>query len=113
MHVLRGDDQRQALNGVFRQLVEQRVDRLALTGFAGDMAGAGRAAQAVDGDGAVRQAVEVPQAWLDRRARLAEEQALAEIRAAGQLDLAGLLFVRVASQGIEAFAVCGGGVVML
>ncbi|MCY1525588.1 hypothetical protein D9M68_605720 [compost metagenome] len=107
-HVLRGDDQRQALNGVLRQLVEQRVDRLALARFAGDMTGARWVAQAVDGNGAVRQAVEVPQAWLDRRARLAEEQALAEIRAAGQFDRARLLFVRVAGQGIEAFAVCGG-----
>ncbi|MNE69512.1 hypothetical protein D3C80_1652410 [compost metagenome] len=61
-HILRGYDQRQALNGVFRQLVEQGVDRLALARFAGDMAGAGWPAQAVDGNGAVRHAVEVPQA---------------------------------------------------
>src|SRR5690606_21615383 len=91
-----------------RQLVEQCVDRLALARFAGDMADAGRAAQAINRYGAVRQAVEVPQAGLELRARLAEEQALGEVRAAGQLDLAGLLFVRIASQGIEALAVIGG-----
>ena len=105
-HVLRRRHERQAQGRVFRHLVEQRVDRVAaLAGFAGDVAGGRRHPQAVDADRTVRQAVEVPQAFGHVGARLAEEQPLREVRAAGQLDLAGLGFIGIARQRVEPLAV--------
>src|SRR3546814_11834314 len=54
-------------------------------------------------------AVEEPQAVGHVRAGLAEEQALREIGAAGEFDLALLPLFRVAAQRIEAFPIFGSG----
>jgi hypothetical protein len=102
--ILGRGNHRETKQGVFRHLVEQRVDRIALAGLAGQMC-AGRHAQPVGDQHAVRHAVEVPGAVLHVRAWLAEEQPLAEIPPARQFDLAGLSLVRVARQRVEALPV--------
>src|SRR3546814_1948445 len=73
------------------------------------MARHGRRAQAIHHDHPMRHAVEEPQAVGHVRAGLAEEQALREIGAAGEFDLALLPLFRVAAQRIEAFPIFGSG----
>ena len=106
--ILRRNNHRETHQGVFGYLVEQRVDRIALAGLAGQVPGARRHAQPVGDQHAVRHAVEVPGPLRHVRARLPKEQPLAEIPPARQLDLAGLAFlgtVRIARQRVEALPV--------
>ncbi len=106
--ILRRGDHRETQQGVFRHLVEQRVDGIPFAGLAGQVSGAGRHAQPVGDQHAVRHAVEIPGAVLHVGAWLAEEQPLAEIPPARQLDFAGLAFfgaVGVARQRVEALPV--------
>src|SRR3546814_6396075 len=65
------------------------------------MARHGRRAQAIHHDHPMRHAVDEPQAVGHVRAGLAEEQALREICAAGEFDLALLPLFRVAAQRSE------------
>ena len=106
--VLRRGHHGETHQGVLGHLVEQRVDRVPLAGLAGQVPGAGRHAQPVGDQHAVRHAVEVPGPLRHVRARLPKEQPLAEIPPARQLDLAGLAFlgtVRIARQRVEALPV--------
>ena len=104
-HVLRCGDQRQAHHGALGQLIEQRVDRVALARFAGEMACGRWRAQAVGDHDPVRYAVEVPQPRVGIRAWLAKEQPLRKVPATGQLDLVGLRRLRIGRQPVEAFAI--------
>ena len=92
---------------VLGHLVEQRVDGVPLAGFAGQMSGAGRHAQPVGDQHAVRHSIETPGAMRYVGAWLAEEQPLAEIPPARQLDLAGVVLVGIARQCIEALPILG------
>ncbi|MDT4815410.1 hypothetical protein FQZ97_484380 [compost metagenome] len=103
--VLRGDHQGEAHHRVLGHLIHQGIDGVAFAGFPGEMAGGGWRPQAVDGEGAVGLAVEIPQAPGQVRAWLAEEQSLREVGAAGQLEFAWLRFIRVAGQRVEALSV--------
>src|SRR3546814_13021651 len=90
-------------------MVKQGIDRIALAGFASQVSRCRRRAQTIGDHDSVRQAVEVPQALGHIRARLAEEQSLAEIPTAGQLDVVGFLGWRLSGQLIKARAVLGCG----
>ncbi|GBC59025.1 hypothetical protein PSNTI_45250 [Stutzerimonas stutzeri] len=103
--ILRRGDHRETKQGVFRHLVEQRVDGIPFAGLAGQVSGAGRHAQPVGDQHAVRHAIEVPGAMLHVGAWLAEEQPLAEIPPARQLDFAVLGLVGVARHRVEALPV--------
>ena len=107
--VLRCDHHRQAHGRVFGHLVEQRVDRIALAGLAGQVPRARRYAQPVGDQYAVRHPVEVPGALPRIGARLAKEQPLAEIPSARQFDLTGFGLIGVAGQRIEALPVFDAG----
>ena len=109
-HVLGRGDQRQAHHRVLGHLVEQRVHGIAaLARLARQMARHGWRAQAIHHDHPMRHAVEEPQAVGHVRTGLAEEQALREVGAAGEFDLALLPLFRAAGQRVEAFAVFGSG----
>ncbi|KWT88516.1 hypothetical protein APY03_3533 [Variovorax sp. WDL1] len=107
--ILRCGDHRQTHRRVFGHLVEQRIDRIAFAGLAGQVPGARRHAQPVGDQHAMRHAVEVPGPLRHVRARLTEEQPLAEIPPARQFNLAGLDLVWIARQRVEALPVLGPG----
>lgn len=105
-HVLRRGDDRQAHHRVLGHLVEQGIDGVAaLARFAGQVSDARWHAQPVHWHDPVRHAIEMPDTVLDVGMRLAEEQALREVGATGQLNFTGFRFFWVRSQGVEAFPV--------
>ncbi|MNF64155.1 hypothetical protein D3C84_458790 [compost metagenome] len=78
-HILRRDYQGQTHDGLLGQLIEQGVQGLALTRFAGQLTDMGRSAQLVDHHHGMRLLIEVPQALVAIRAWLLKEQSLGKI----------------------------------
>ena len=82
--------------GPFGHLIEERIHGIAARApLAREVPDCGRTSQAIEHHDPVRHSIESPNAVLKVRARFGEKEALREVGAACELELAGLILLGV------------------